>query len=84
MTKIGMLKTAGTIIVGIGVDAILSNVTRATTPREAGKFTRFCIAAGTLVLSFMIGEQATKYTEEKIDQAVEQAKNLDEKPVEVN
>ena len=70
MKKIEILKASVGIIVSVGVGAIVGNGIKSTTPDSVGTIKKVCIGIGAMVLSSMIGDQATKYTETKIDNAV--------------
>lgn len=79
MKKMDMIKTVGGIIVSVGVGAIIGNAIKCTTPSNVGTIKRFCIGAGSLVLTSMIGDKAVQYTEDKICKAVQSIKNMVEK-----
>ncbi len=76
MKKIEMLKAAGEIIISVGVGAIVGNVIKSTTPIGTGPVKKLCILVGSFVLCNMVGDQAIDYTEKKIDEAVEQVKQM--------
>ena len=76
MKKVDMLKAAGAIVVSIGVGSIVGNVVKCTTPITTGPIKRLCILIGSFVLCNMVGDQAVDYTEKKVDDAIEQIKNM--------
>jgi hypothetical protein len=78
MKKIELVKTVGTFIVSAGVGAIVNNAVKATTPYKTGKIQRACIWVGALVLTSMLSDKATKYTEDKIDETVSKVKKMAE------
>ena len=71
MKKIEVFKTGACVVVSFGVGVIVGNIVKGTTPSDVRKITKLCIAAGSLVLSNVAGDIAAKYTEKKIDEAVE-------------
>ena len=75
MKKLDILKVAASLIVSVGVGAIVGNAVKSTTPVDVRKITKFCIGAGSAVLSAIAGDAASKYTEEKIDKAVDIVKS---------
>lgn len=83
MNKIDVLKGATKFVVSVGVGAIVSNAVAFTTPVLAvGVLKRAAIGVGSFVLSAMVSEKATDYTDEKIDEAVEELKKLADEPEE--
>jgi hypothetical protein len=76
MNKIELAKTIGGIIVSVGVSAIVGNAIKITTPAGIGAIKGACMSVGAMVLSSMISEHATKYTETKIDEAVAYVKDM--------
>jgi hypothetical protein len=76
MTKFEMLKAAGEIVISVGVGAIVGNAVKATTPIGVGLIKKACIGISALVLANLASDSATKYTEEKIDNAVDKIKNM--------
>lgn len=79
LTKLELFKGATKFVVSVGVGAIVSNAVAFTTPVLAvGVLKKAAIGVGSLVLSAMISDKATDYTDEKIDEIVEEAKKLSE------
>ena len=76
MKKLEMVKTAGSIIISVGVGAIVGNAVKCTTPFPVGAIKKFCIVVGSFVLSNMVGDKAVEYAEEKVDGAVDQIKQM--------
>ena len=76
MKKLELIKTGVSIIVSVGVGAVVSNVIKTTTPDTTGTIKKVCIGIGSFVLSSMITDQATTYTETKIDETVDQMKEM--------
>lgn len=77
MSKIEVIKGATKFIVSIGVGSIVTNAVAFTTPVLAvGVLKKAAIGVGSFVLSAMVSEKATDYTDEKIDEAVDELKKL--------
>lgn len=72
MKKLELIKTGVSIIVSVGVGAIVSNTIKSTTPDTAGTIKKVCIGIGGFVLSSMLTDEATKYTDKKIDNTVKE------------
>ena len=71
MKGLELIKTVSGVLVSIGVGGIVSNVIRVTTPDSAGTIKKICIGIGSFVISSMIVDEATSYTEKKIDQTAD-------------
>lgn len=67
MNKIETVKTVGQIVISVGVGAIVGNVIKSTTPSQIGLIKKVCIGIGSMVLSNMICDKASEYSNEKID-----------------
>jgi hypothetical protein len=76
MSKLETIKAVGSLIVSVGVGSIVSNAVKCTTPGPVGTIKAVCIGVGSFVLANMVGDQAVKYTEEKIDGAVSEVKKM--------
>lgn len=77
MTKLELVKAGTKFVVSIGVGAIVTNAVAFTTPVLAvGVLKKAAIGVGSFVLSAMISDKAVDYTDEKIDEAVEELKKL--------
>ena len=76
MKMIDGVKKVTTIVVSLGVGAIVSNIVKSTTPGSVRLVNKVCIGIGAFILSSMISDQATKYTEQKIDETVIEIKNM--------
>lgn len=74
MKKLELIKTGVGIIVSVGVGGIVSNAIKSTTPDTAGTIKKVCIGIGSFVISSMLTDEATKYTDKKIDETVNQIK----------
>ncbi|MDF2800183.1 MAG: hypothetical protein K0S61_86 [Anaerocolumna sp.] len=70
------IKAVSNIIVSVGVGAIVKNAIKYTTPGPLKLATKVCMGIGGFVLTSMISEAATKYTESKIDEVVEDVQNI--------
>lgn len=79
MSKIEVVKGATKFVVSVGVGAIVTNAVAFTTPVLAvGVLKRAAIGVGSFVLSSMLSDKAGEYTDEKIDEVVEEIKKLSE------
>jgi hypothetical protein len=76
MKKIELLKTGVSLVVSFGVGTIVGNIIKASTPSDVKKIVQLCIGAGSLVLTGLAGDAASKYTEGKIDDAVNSIKDF--------
>ena len=76
MKKIDMLKKVGVIVVSVGVGAIVGNIVKSTSPASVGTIKKVCIGIGGFVLSSMISDLASKYTEQQIDNTVSEIKKM--------
>ena len=77
MTKLEIVKGATKFVVSIGVGAIMTNAVAFTTPVLAvGVLKKAAIGVGSFVLSAMVSDKACEYTDEKIDEAVKELKEL--------
>lgn len=64
---ITLIKFVSGLAVSVGVGNIVSNIVKATTPENVGKFKKFCITAGGFAISGIVGAAAAEYTEKQID-----------------
>jgi uncharacterized membrane protein len=76
MNKIGVAKAVGSLIVSVGVSAIVGNAVKATTPYKVGRIQKACIWIGSFVLSSMVSDKASKYTEDKIEETATKVKKM--------
>lgn len=76
MKKLEMIKTGVSLVISIGVGIIVKNVIKATTPKDIKKITKFCVLVGGIALSDVLGQMATKYVEDEIDDTVDKVKNI--------
>lgn len=76
MEKIKMVKTAGEIVVSIGVVKIVTNIIKLTTPTNIGVISKICIGVGGFVLTNMIDDQVKDYIDRTIDKAKSQFKEM--------
>lgn len=75
MKKLDILKSASGLIVSAGAGAIVGNAIKMTTPADAKIMNKICIGVGGFVLSSMVGDLASKYTADSIDDAAENLKS---------
>lgn len=77
MTKLEVVKGATKFVVSVGVGAIVSNAVAFTTPVLAvGVLKKAAIGVGSFVLSSMLSDKAGEYTDQKIDEFVDEMKKL--------
>lgn len=76
MNPVNIFKTVAAIAVSSGAGAIVGNTVKLTTPSDVKLVSKITIAAGSLALSGLVSDVASKYTEAEIEKAVEQVKNL--------
>lgn len=75
MSKVDVFKGATKFVVSIGVGAIVTNAVTFTTPVLAvGVMKKAAIGVGSFVLGSMLSEKAGEYTDQKIDDALEEIK----------
>ena len=74
MNILPIAKAASNIVVSMGTGAVVTNAIKSTTPADIKTFQKVTIGVGGLVLSSMVGELASKYTETKIDGAMDTVK----------
>lgn len=70
------LKQVAVIVVTAGVGAIVGNAVKHVTPSDTGFVKKTCIGAGSLVLAGMLSDKAGDYTKTKIDETVEEVKEM--------
>lgn len=70
------LKQVMVVIVTAGIGAIVGNAVKHVTPSDTGFIKKTCIGAGSLVLAGMLSDKAGDYTEQKIDETVEEVKEM--------
>jgi ribosomal protein L30/L7E len=71
MDRIGVVKTVTGLAVGFGIESIVSNVIKDTTPSNKGTLSKVCIWMGGFVIAGMLINKALVYTDESIDKIVE-------------
>lgn len=77
MSKIDIIKGATKFVVSVGVGSIVTNAVAFTTPVLAiGVLKKAAIGVGSFVLSAMLSDKASEYTDEKIDEIVEEVGKL--------
>jgi hypothetical protein len=67
MNPLSLIKTAVEITVSVGVGAVVGNAIKASTPANVHVVKRVAIGVGAFVLSSMVGDMATKYATDTID-----------------
>lgn len=75
MKYLAIVKTLASLVVSVGVGAVISNIVKSTTPADVKRLMKACIGIGSLVLAGMISDAASKYTETKIDETVDMVKD---------
>jgi hypothetical protein len=79
MNAYPLIKLAADLLVSIGAGAVVSNAIKVSTPENAKAIQKIAIGVGGFVLSGMAGEMAVKYTDQNIDNAVDQFKAAKDK-----
>lgn len=62
-----LIKTAASLVIGVGVSAVATNVIKATTPQTVSKIMKVCIGAGTLFISGVASAAASDNFDKKMD-----------------
>lgn len=73
---LSLVKNVTCLIVSAGVGAVVGNAIKASTPEELKILQKISIGVGGFVLSGMVGNFASKYTDEQIDSTVSQFTEL--------
>jgi hypothetical protein len=68
--NIPMVKQITGIVAGVGVGTVVSNVVRATTPPNAGMFTKVSAMIGSFTISGILSVPITKYTDLQVDKTI--------------
>lgn len=76
MNPLSLVKTVVEITVSVGVGAVVGNAIKASTPAGIHVVKRVAIGVGGFVLSSMVGDMATKYATETIDETASKIKNF--------
>lgn len=76
MEKIKIVKMVLGVIVSVGVGAIISNVIKTSTPIRVKPIMKACMYIGGVMLSGLVGDQAVKYAEQKVDEIVILVKDM--------
>ena len=70
------LKVGTSLVVSIGVGAIVGNLAMSNIPVDVSRLTRTCITIGKWALAGIAADKASKYVEDKIDEAVTVAEDI--------
>lgn len=71
MNKLNILKSATGMIVSAGAGTIVGNAIKASTPADVKTVNKVLIAVGGFALTGMVGEMASKYATDSIDEVAE-------------
>ena len=71
MNKMKLFKTITGTIASAGAGAVVGNAIKATTPVDIKTSGKVMVVIGGVVLSSMVGDLASKYTSDQIDEVVE-------------
>lgn len=74
MNKLEAIKNIAKVAVSIGVGAVVGNAVKCTTPEDTKGIGKILVALGSLAVANMISDKAADYTEEKIDETVNDIK----------
>lgn len=69
INKLAIVKGASSLIVSVGVGAVLGNAIQATTPINASTVNTVLTAVGKFALSGILADASTKYVNNMIDDA---------------
>lgn len=75
VNKMNIFKTATGVIASASAGAVVGNAIKATTPIDIKTSGKVMVAIGGFVLTSMVGDFASKYTSEQIDDVVENLKS---------
>lgn len=76
MTKLEIIKEVGSIVVSLGVSAIVGNIVRSTTPSSISTYKKVVIGVGGFMLTGMVNNAVKKYTVEYIDDLAKNVKKM--------
>lgn len=76
MNPLSLVKTVVEITVSVGVGAVVGNAIKASTPAKTHVVKRVAIGVGAFVLSSMVGDMATKYATDTIDETAGKIKKF--------
>lgn len=76
MNPLSLVKTVVEITVSVGVGAVVGNAVKASTPAGIHVVKRVAIGVGAFVLSSMVGDMATKYATDTIDETAGKIKKF--------
>lgn len=74
----GIFKSASSLIVSVGAGAIVTNAVKATTPVGTNVYMKVAVGIGSLVVSNMVGDAASKYLADNVDKLVADVKEAKE------
>lgn len=74
-----VFKSASSLIVSIGAGAIVTNAVKATTPTGTNVYMKVAVGVGSLVVSNMVGDAASKYVSDNVDKLAADIKETKEK-----
>ena len=67
MNKFEMVKGTVGFVTTIGVNAIIGNIVKSTTPESIHVLKKVCIGVGSFVISSMVTDKVGDYVDEKMD-----------------
>lgn len=76
MKKLELLKSAVTLVASFGVGAVVTHAVKATTPVDLKILNRVAVTAGTMAVSYVASDHASKYFGNYIDELTEMIKNV--------
>lgn len=87
MKKLDILKTGLSLLVSVGVGAVVGNAIKATTPETTKGIGKLLVTLGSLALTGIASDMASRYTETKIDEAADAVREAvteedEEEPIE--
>jgi len=70
MEKIKMIKAGAVLVIGVGINNIVSNAVKSTTPAGSNAITKACTWVSVMVLTGIVADAAVKYTEKQLDEVI--------------
>lgn len=78
MNALGAFKKVTELVVSIGAGAVVTNAVKATTPVGTNPYMKVAVGVGSLVISNMVGDLASKYVTDGVDKIVTDVKEATE------
>jgi hypothetical protein len=76
MNHLDLIKTGAGFVASISVSMIIKNAVGATTPKNINVINKTLVTVGALILGNMVGDAAAKYSEQRIDDLINNVKSV--------